>query len=287
MFDFFSIWQTNVIAYLICIVCFYQFYKLAVKNTHDNTTATIVIQTIAGLSIVLLVPFFSFGIPTDIHIYFLLLLACIFFAVSDRLQTTARKNLPVASYALIEQLVTVFLVIYGFTLFLEPITAGKIIGVLFIISGNIFLYYSGKRIKLNKYIFAGIFAALTAASAVSIDIAIMNHFNLPLFIALTFLIPALFVWVYSKEQPKRILNEYQRNTKYYLLTGISFAFAIFFSLRALQLGELTTIVPIQATSVFLNVIVASIVLKEKKEFQKKIFAAILVVLGVYFTTLNI
>ena len=81
-----------------------------------------------------------------------------------------------------------------------------------------------------------------------------------------------------------VIREYEgQDKRYYLITGIAWGLTIFFSLRSFQLGKVTTIVPLQATSVLLNVLIAYFVLGEKRDELKKVVAATLVIVGVILT----
>lgn len=282
--DLLNIWQVNLIFYLISVVSFYQFYKLAVRNAKKDGAATITLQLLASIAVLFLSPFFAIKFPSEIKWYVLLAGACIFYALNDRLQTTARKHLQVSVFTIINQLSTVFLIIYGLTIFRDPFSPIKLLGALIILAANILLRYSKGKIEINKYVSIAVLATIAFATAMSIDIGISGHFNLPIYIMLTLFIPALFIVVGERIKLSEIVAEFNSpDQKYYILTGIFWALTIFFSLRSFQLGKVTTIVPLQATNVLLNVIVAYFFLGEKKDELKKTTAALLVMLGIYLT----
>lgn len=281
-----STWQGNLIGYFISVVLFYQFYKHAVRHAKEDGAATILLQTIAGISILLLSPFLPFTLPTDWKTYALLVAACVFYALNDRLQTTARKHLEVSVFSIIGQLSTVCLIVFGLTLFHEAFLWSKILGAGFIVMGNMLLLYKRGKFDLNTYVVLSIVATISFATALSIDIGISKQFNLPVYIMITLIMPALFVALAEKISPKAVICEFRGASKsYYLITGIAWGLTIFFSLRAFQLGTVTTVVPLQATSVLLNVLVAYVVLKETDRPLKKIIAALLVITGVYLTVM--
>lgn len=274
--------------YCILNVLFFQFYKLSVKHVKKDGAATIIFQLIAGLSILIAVPFFKWQLPSTVSVVILLLGACIFYAINDRLQTTARKHLDVSTFSILSQLGTVFLIIYGFIIFKNEFVFTRILGVLMIITANIWILYKpeGKKLAVNEYYAIGVAALLAFATAIMIDIGISDKFNLPFYICITLLIPAAMVASSEKIKLSSITDEWQRgNKKYFAITGVSWGLLIMFSLRAYQLGEVNTIVPLQAATVILNVLVAYVVLKEREHRYKKFFAAIVVVIGVYLTVL--
>lgn len=281
-------WHFNLFGYLVANVLFFQFYKVAVKQAHHDGAATILLQMVAGTSILLLVPFMPFVFPDNPLTYVLFITACIFYAINDRIQTTARKHLEVSVFSILNQFLNIFLILYGFIIFQEAVTTAKIIGALCIIAGNIFLFYKKGKFSVNKYSVLSIGASLALATAVTIDIGISAQFNLPFYIMLTLIVPALFIALIERIKPRAIIKEYNNvSFKYYLITGCAWALSIFFALRSFQLGEVSLIVPLQATAVLLNVVVASIIFKEKDNLWKKLVAALLVILGVYVTTLSL
>lgn len=281
-------WQFNLIMYFIFNVLFFQFYKLSVKNVKKDGAATIIFQVIAGISILLLVPFFKWQIPSTLGVVLLLLAACIFYAINDRLQTTVRKHLDVSVFSILSQLGTVFLIIYGFIIFKDEFVFTKIAGALLIIAANVWLFYKpgDKKLAINKYYVIGTVALLAFATAISIDIGISDKFNLPFYISLTLMIPAAMVALSEKIKVSSITDEWSRgNKQYFAITGISWGLSILFGLRAYQLGEVSTIVPLQAVTIILNVLVAYLLLKEREQGYKKFVAAIIAVAGVYLTVL--
>lgn len=273
--------------YYIFYVIFFQFYKLSVKNIKSDGAATIILQVIAGLSILFLVPFFAWRLPSASSIILLLLAACVFYAVNDRLQTTVRKNLEISVFSILTQSCTVFLLIYGFIIFKDQFVTTKIIGALLIIAANIWLFYKpGGKHTLNRYYILGLIALFAFATAITIDIGISEKFNLPFYISLTLLIPALMVALLEKIKMNAISDEWKRgNKKFFAVTGLSWALSILFGLRAYQLGEVSTIVPLQAMTVVLNVLVAYMLLGERDNGYKKILAAVIAVIGVYLTVI--
>lgn len=277
-------WQFNLIGYLFGIVIFFQFYKLAVRNAQRDGAATVLLQTIAGISVLCLVPFLPIKFPSDIRVYLLLFLACIFYGLNDRVQTTSRKHLQVSIFSILGQLSTVFLILIGLVIFKEPFVLTKILGVGLILFANIFLFYKKGSLNLNKYAWMGVLATLLLSIALSIDIGISKQFNLPIYIMFTFLIPAVIIFFGERIKLSEIIREIKSpDRKNYLITGIAWGLTVFFSLRSFQFGKVTTIVPLQATSVLLNVLVAYFLFSEKKDGWKKIIAAILVIIGIVLT----
>lgn len=284
--DLLNTWQFNLIAFLLCLVLFYQFYKLAVKHSVEDGAATILLQVIGGISIIILIPLFPIILPADPKFWFFIILACVFYAISDRLQTTARKNMEVSVFSIVNQVSTIFLIMYGALIFRESLGLIKLLGAIAILGGNMVLFYKAGKFAINKYIVITVLAALSFTTALTIDISISRQINLPIYIMFTLLVPAIMLFIAERLSVKKIANEFRSGgKKYYLITGVIWGLLVLFSLRSFQFGEVTKIVPLQATGVLLNVIVAFIFLKERDSLLKKLFAATLVILGIYLTVI--
>ena len=169
-------WQFNVIGYLISIVVFYQFYKLAVKHAKRDGAATILLQFIAGITVLSLVLFVNWRLPKEPIIVFLLVVTCVFSAINNRLQTTARKHLQVSTFSILAQLSNVFLILFGLTIFSNPFVWSKILGAGIILTANIFLLYRGGKFEFNRYVAMAILASFVMAIALSIDIGLSQQF---------------------------------------------------------------------------------------------------------------
>ena len=83
----------------------------------------------------------------------LLGIACIFYAIADRINTTARRGLEVSIYSILGQLSTVFLILWGIIFFKETIVLKKIIGALLILMGNILVIYKKVNLSLINILF--------------------------------------------------------------------------------------------------------------------------------------
>ncbi len=283
----FQSWQANLLLYYVFVVLFFQCYKLAVKNVTNDGAATIALQSIAGVSILALAPFFAFTWSASLGIVGLLVASCIFYAVNDRLQMTARKHLEVSTFSVIGQLSTVFVILYGLSIFHEGFSWAKTAGAMLIVGANVLVFYQRRKheIEINRYAILAILATIAFATAIAIDVGISKSFNLPVYISLTLLIPAVIIAGAGKTTPRQAIEQYATSRKLFLATGISWGLSIFFSLRAFQLGEISTVITLEAVMVILNVLAAYIFLRERSRIKQKIASAALIVFGVLLTTL--
>jgi len=281
---FVNTWQFNAVIAIICSVFYVQTYKLAIRNTRREATATIILEALGALGALLFVPLFTFRFSVTPKILLLFVFANIFYTLNDRLKTISRKHLDVSVFSIIDQLYNVFLILYGVVLFHNPIILTKFIGGALIIFGNILLFYHKGKLAIDKYVLLSILAALLLATALIIDVDISRQSNLPFYVMLTLIIPAIINFVSTRCSITNILEEFNsKNKRYFIICGLISGPMIICTIRSLQLGQVAFVAPLLATSVILNVLIASAVHKENKQLLKKIAIALVIIIGVYLT----
>ena len=277
-------WQLNLILHLIFAVIYNQFYKLSIKDNVRDGASTVLLQIICALSFLFLIPFFPLKFSLDYRVYLMLFGALIFYAINDRAQTTARSGLPVSEFMIFLQFSKVFLIIAGIFIFHDSVIISKMIGAALIMAGTFVLLFKKGQFVFNKYVFWALAGTLAMSIGMTIDIGLINQFNMPLYLLFSFLVPAILIMIFEKISYTDIINEIKRGKKrHYFLTGISWCGASFFMYRAFVLGSVSLIAPLSALNVLLNVIVAYFFLNERDDIVKKISVSILILLGVYAT----
>lgn len=274
-------WLIWVILYLIFYVIFNQGYKVATKSLTKPGSLTILLELIASIFVLLLIPFFEMRFPNNPLVYVFLGLSIIFYTITDRLNTTVRSGIEASTFSVINQLSTVFMIIAGVLFFKEPVIINKIIGAFFIVFSNILIFFKKGNLKPNKYVILGVISNICFSIALFLDVNNSDYFNLPLYVAITLGAPTILIFIFERIKFKDIKEEYENGNKKALwITAITWSLSIVSQLRAYQLGEVSIVAPLCALSVILNVIVGYFLLKEKENLPKKIIAAILIILGI-------
>ena len=274
-------WWFNIIVSLTLFVIYNLVIKKALNKCVNDGAVISLIEFLAGIIILILCPFFKWQFPTDIKVYLLLFVSCIFYAITDRILATARNGLEVSSYGILQQTSSIFIFIWGILFFKEPIIIKKIIGLLLIIFGNILVLYKKGNFSLkNKYVLFSFLGNLFFSIGVSIDVGISEQFNLPFYVSMTLTVPAILIILMNRIKLKSVINEFKvGDKKSILIVSSIWGLMICTKLRAYQFGTFSTVTIVNATSVILNVIAAYFFLKEKDSVIKKIIAAILVAIG--------
>lgn len=274
-------WLLYVLLYLAFATIFTQFFKVATKTLKNAGALTILLQLVAGIISLLLCPLFEFKFPTDISVYIMLAISIVFYAITDRVNTTVRSGIEASTFSMLRQLSTTFMIFAGLIFFKEDFILTKFIGAMLIIFSNIIIFYKKGKFEFNKYILLGILANISYTIALFLDVNISDNFNLPFYVALTLIIPALLIMIFERIKPSDIKNELVNgNKKAIFITALSWGIMIIVQLRAYQLGNVTIIAPLCALTVMLNVIFGYLFLNERDNLLKKIISAILIIISI-------
>lgn len=277
-------WQFNIIGYLVLSTIFTQFYKIATSSSKNDGALTIILQFLSGIMVLIFMPLFKFQVSTNIKTYIFLAISCVFYAISDRVNTTARRGLDVSVYSILSQLSTVFIIIWGILFFKEKIILNKLLGAILIIFGNILVLYKKGKFEWNKYVLFSLLGNISLSIGISVDVGISEQFNLPIYVASTLIVPSLMLFFIEKIKIKDVINELKIGNKKAIFTIVgTWGLALMTMLRAYQFGNVTTIASLCAVSTIINVFVAYILLREKENLPKKVISAIIVILGIILT----
>lgn len=200
------------------IVCnfatiFTQVFKVATKTLKKAGALTILLQMTAGLVSLLLCPLFEFKFPTDISVYIMLAVSIVFYAITDRANTTVRSGIEASTFSMLGQLSTTFMIFAGLIFFKEEFVLTKFIGAMLIIFSNIIIFYKKGKFEFNKYVLLGILANISFTVALFLDVNISDNFNLPFYVALTLIIPSLLIMIFERIKPSEIKDEFVNGNK--------------------------------------------------------------------------
>lgn len=280
-------WLLYVTLYLVLATAFTQFYKIATKTLKKPGALTVLLQVISGLIVLLLIPFYEIKFSADPYVYIMLGLAIIFYAISDRINTTVRSGIEASTFSILKQLSTTFMIFAGLLFFKEEFILTKFIGAMIIIFSNILIFYKKGKFEFNKYILFGILANISFTIALFLDVNISNNFTLPIYVGTTLIVPAILISITEKIKLSEIKEEFiNGNKKAIIITSACWGTAILAQLRAYQLGDVTTIAPLCALTVILNVIVGYLFQNERDNMLRKIISAILIIISVILIKIN-
>lgn len=274
-------WLLYVILFLGLSTAYTQFYKMTTKTLQKVGALTVLLEIMAGVTMLLLCPFFEFKFPTDISIYIMLGMTIVFYTIADRLNTQVISGIEASTFNMLKQLSTAFMIFAGLIFFKEEFVLAKFIGAMLIVFSNILIFFKRGKFEFNKYVLLGILSNISFTIALFLDVNISENFNLPFFVATTLIIPAVLITIFERIKLSEIKREWiEGNKKAIVVTAISWGTSIYAQLRAYQLGNVTVVAPLCALTVILNVIVGYLFLKEKDNLLRKIISAILIIISI-------
>lgn len=193
-----------VMLYLVLATIFTQFFKVATKTMQKTGALTVLLQLLAGIAVLFLCPFFEIKFPTNVSVYIMLGISVIFYAITDRVNTTVRSGIEASTFSMLKQLSTTFMIFAGLIFFKEPFIVTKFIGALLIIVSNLLIFYQKGKFEFNKYIALGILGNISFTVALFLDVNISDNFNLPFYVAITLMAPAILIMIFERIKPSDI-----------------------------------------------------------------------------------
>ena len=277
-----DIWWVQIIIYLLAVVSYTQFFKAATKKSKKDGALTVTLEVITSIIMLAFIPFFEIKWATDIKVYLFTALAVIFYCMKDRMTTTVRRHLDTSTVNILDQIVNVFMILWGIVFFKEEVIFKKIIGAILIILSNVMIFYKKGNFKLDRYVLLSILSNLALSIALALNVDNSEKFNVAIYQVVTLMVPAILIIIFEKIEWNDIKNEVKEGNKTAIfMTGISWAVMIISQLRAYQTGDITTVAPLSAVSVILNVIAGYFISKEKENIVKKIIAGVIIVFSIF------
>ncbi|MBR3785901.1 MAG: hypothetical protein IKJ77_05805 [Firmicutes bacterium] len=282
----FQSWIFLVVVHLILATVYNQTYKALTSQMLQPGPLTILIELTAGATCLLAVPFFDMHWPTEPSVYFFLILACVFYALNDRLCTTVRKGMDTSVFTIIKQFSTVFMIFAGIFFFKEEVVFTKLLGAFLIVFSNVLVFFDKGKIRFDKYIVLGLLASFCAAIALFIDVNCSEHFNLAFYVGFTLVVPAVMIWGAERISFKALQAELQNcNLTFLSVTGVACSLMTIARLGAFQYGEVVVVSPLCSLVIMTNILVELVILKEKTDLAKKITAGLLILLSIWLIQL--
>ena len=270
-----------VIIYLVFSLIYAQTFKKANRNMKDANALTVLLELFTAFFAIFFIPFFKFSFPHNSHIYLIIFIVTIIYAVTDRLNIEARYGLNPSTFSMLKQLSSVFLVIFGFMFLKEKFVIKKVIGALVIIFANILLGLSNGKISFNKYFIMCFISNFLFAIAMLINVNISSNFNIAFYTILTVFIPSLYIFIFSKLSFKKLAKEFALyDKKKFLIAALSWCIMLISSVKAYEFGSVSVVAPLLTLSMITNTIYEYIIDKNKKDLLFKLFISMLIIMGV-------
>lgn len=274
-------WQFWTILYLISAVLFSQYFKKANRKMKNATYLTLILEGFTALFSLIFIPFFSIRFSINPHTYLILLVVCVIYAVTDRLNTEARYGLEPSSFSMLKQLSTVFIIVFGILFTKEELVIRRLIGAGLIVVANLLLAFNKGKFEFNKYFLMSVISNLLFALAMLINMNISSEFNVAIYTFFTVGIPFTFIALFNKVKFRDLKKEFKRyDKKLFVFSSIMWCLMLISSVKAYELGNVVVVASFLALTSILNSMVELVFYRDRKVFFKKVIISILIVIGV-------
>jgi len=274
-------WIFWVVIYLISGVLFSQTFRRVNRNMKDAGLLTILLELFTSMFALLFILFFPIKFSINISTYLILFIVMIIYAFTDRLNIEARYGLETSTFSMLKQLSTVFIILFGVIILKEKIVLKKFIGITLILLGNVILSFKNGHFRVNKYFFMTILANFLFAIAMLINVNISNEFNIGIYTFMTVFFPSIFIFIAGSYKLKDVKEEFKLyDKKKFLFASLMWCTMLVASVKAYEFGNLVVVACLLALTSILNSIVELFVDRNYKSFLKKLFVAVLIIIGV-------
>lgn len=254
--------------------------RMFLKNIKDAKAFSFYFSIIGSL---VTFPFaLSYGqFSRNIDAWIILLIICVLIVIHNWLFFAATKYIEPSIQSTVNRFRLIWIFLVGVLIFSEATSPMKLIGTVLTISAGIVLiskYRTG--MKLRGIIFM-IICTLISTLVVASYKPLMTEFNGIALGFLVFLFPAVIIFIALPDRFNRIVNLYRNNNgkKWLILSGVCGGLGNLAVMIAFQTGELSRVVVVTESFLFLTLIGEAIILKERSNLKLKVLAVILSVIG--------
>lgn len=256
--------------------------RLLLKDKRiDSVAFSIVFQLLNGVLILVYAFIRGFSVPDLRPLILNLILMTAFYGVGNILIFKALKIVEASEFTIVFASRSLWTILAAVALLGEAFSTRQLLGTLIILLSVAVVSWQ-KSFKLNRGLLLSIFAALCFGLAFANDAFIIRSFDVPSYLGLAFIAPALAVWAIFPSSTKKmgVMLTKEFLPKFSIL-------AVFYSISAItiflayQVGRnAAQIAPLNQASTIVTVILAVIFLRERAQLARKIAGAFLSFIGV-------
>lgn len=257
--------------------------RILMKNDKtDAVVAAIVFQVLGAVIIGIFAFTRGFVFPVYPEYYLNYFLVGFLWAAATVFQLKAYHYLEASEAIIIGTLESVVIILAANFFLKEVFTLPMVIGASLVLTGVIVISKTKKKMTFNRGVFYSLGFCLFAGLGVINDAFMVKSVDPMSYLAIGFLLPALFLIVFSPQSLRKMKTVFNSSylkkivplTVFYALGSITFVYAILQGAQVSQLG------PISNSSIILTVLLATVFLGERDHLLRKCIATVLVFAGV-------
>ncbi|MFC1649541.1 DMT family transporter [Patescibacteria group bacterium] len=282
-------WQVLVFLSVVLYSVSILLQRVIMKEDESKPIAfSIFFQVLSGLVILIVGLIFSdMSLPSNIcELIWNLLLMGLLYGFFNLFALKSLKLTEASKYSIVASTRVFFTVLASSVLLKEFLSGPQFVGALLIFAGVVLVNLESKKFKLDRGTLLALAGAACFGFANTNDRYLLGSFDVYTYLTISFLLPPILMSLIYPKQVKYMKNYLDKKViKKVLVLSIFYAFAALTFFAALQVGENSSqVASIGLTTVVVTVILATIFLKERDNMPKKIFAALLSLVGLLLLT---
>lgn len=248
----------------------------------DPVAYSVVFQLLTGLIIGAYALVRGFSVPDLMPILPNLLLMVLLYGAGNAFIFKALKLGEASDFTILFASRTLWIIVAAVLFLQESFTLNQALGTFLIIASVVIITGKAKILKPAK---SHIFALIGAAAfglAFANDAFILRNFDVPSYLFIAFVAPALAVWALNPKATQKMKPLLQGKSLQRLgLLGVIYAVSAITIFLAYQIGRnAAQIAPLNQTSTIVTVILGILLLKERDNLFKKLLGALISFFGV-------
>jgi drug/metabolite transporter (DMT)-like permease len=253
--------------------------RLQTKQVANPRVTGLVYNCYAALTAVIIWIITGAQLPSNIPAWaiILLMLSAVGYGIFQRGQFYLRKHVEASELAPVLQAGILAGLAASVLILGESLTPKKLAGII-IILGGLAIIHKDTKLRVNKFTTYALFIASCLSVAGVIDKVASGYFPIYFYAMMIWLLPLPYIAVPVKRAEFTAATT-EGKFVLPLLAGLN-ALSLVLLVKALQLGDATSVLPVMATTSIMTVISGVIFLREHKDWQIKLIAGILVTIGV-------
>lgn len=276
------VWQVLVVISVLTYSVSVLLQKILLKEKKvDSVAFSIIFQLLVGSLILIFALIRGFSTPNLVPLLPNLVLMVALYGAGNIFIFKALKAIEASEFAIVFSTRPLWTVLAAIVFLGESFSLKQFLGFVGILVGIVLVSWQ-KEFKITRGTLLSLIAALFLGLAFANDAYIVRDFDVPSYLSLAFILPALAAWVAlptSTTGIKAILTK--RLLPKLGLLGIFYAIAAITIFLAYQIGRnAAQISVLNQTSTIVTVVLAIVFLREKSRLARKFLAAMLSFLGV-------
>lgn len=252
------------------------------EEKSDPVAYSIVFQIITGLMVGVFAIIRGFSVPNLLPILPNLILMILFYGAGNIFIFRALKHLEASDFTIIFASRTLWTIVAAIFFLKESFNINQFFGTILILISIFIVTGKAKILSLDKGHIYALAGAVAFGLAFANDAFILRIFDVPSYLFIAFILPAIVVWLFNPGATKKMKPLLKGKTlqKLGVLT-ILYAVSAVSIFLAYQIGRnAAQIAPLNQTSTIVTVIFGIIFLKERADLFKKLLGSVISFIGV-------